>query len=569
MFLPKRSQTVLVLASPGGFSMPSSRSRSAVNRTEPQNLHGTTPPSPILISSINQNTKQNDSNNKQPQQVTMGCTQSQQVVLSQHGSAGIVATDVVTGIIQAFFSEKDFAKCIVRMETSRDTPIESVYKIDYEHELGRGAGGIVRKARHLVTGDCFAVKCLEKKRVNTTEEGLDQLRNEIALMCEIDHPNIVRIREVYESEDMLYIVQELCTGGELFDRLMDVDHFSEAESAQHIKKMASAISYLHEHGICHRDLKLENWLYTASGELVLIDFGLSKHFEKGQHLNDAVGTPYTVAPEIIRGDYDEKVDIWALGVLSYLLLSGETPFGGLDDEEASEVAKRISQCKLGFEPSYVWDGVSDSAKNFVRSLLTLDSEQRPTCKQIQKDAWIVNVHPRSSILLKPATVNAILGFRELSDFEKLQSEILSFTLFPEQVIELRKEFEKLDIEGDGEVSLVALRRAVSAAVDADVLEAAFNAIKLRREAFGIQWHEFLAAMISLAHVDERNMRLAFDRLDRNGKGYLTLGDVRYFGRLSPTFGDCCALSSDHPIITFADFKRVHISGGGNGIEIRC
>ena len=505
----------------------------------------------------------------------MGCAQSQQVVLSQDGAAGIVATDVVTGIIQAFFSENDFAKCIVRMETSRDTPIESVYKIDYENELGRGAGGIVHKARHLVTGDYFAVKCLEKKRVNTTEEGLDQLRNEIALMCEIDHPNIVRIREVYESEDMLYIVQELCTGGELFDRLVDVHHFSEAECAKMMKKMASDISYLHEHGICHRDLKLENWLYTASGELVLIDFGLSKHFEKGQHLNDVVGTPYTVAPEIMRGDYDEKADIWALGVIAYLLLSGETPFGGLDGEEPSEVADRIVQGKLDFEPSCVWDGVSDCAKDFVRSLLALDSEQRPNAKQIQKEIWIVTEQRRCSVLLKPATVNAILGFRELSDFEKLQSEILSFTLFPEQVIELRHEFEKLDSEGGGEVSLVALQKAVSATVDANILEAAFNAIKLRKEASGIQWHEFLAAMISIAHIDERNMRLAFDRLDRKGKGYLTLGDVRYFGRLSPTFGDCCALSSSsgQAVITFADFKRVHSShsleSAGDGIEVHC
>jgi len=512
-----------------------------------------------------QTTKNDRTNNPQ---VTMGCVQSQRAVLTQHGVAGTVGTDVVTSIIQTFFSEKDFAKCIVRMETSRDTPIESVYKIDYENELGRGAGGIVRKATHLVTGDFFAVKCLEKKRVNTTEEGLDRLRNEIALMCEIDHPNIVRIREVYESDDMLYIVQDLCTGGELFDRLEVVGRFSEAESARHIKKMASAISYLHEHGICHRDLKLENWLYMVSGELVLIDFGLSKHFEKGQHLNDAVGTPYTVAPEIIREDYDEKVDIWALGVIAYLLLSGETPFGGLDGEEADEVANRISQCKLSFEPSCIWNDVSDTAKAFVRSMLALDSEQRPDAKQILKDPWIINVHPCQNVLLKPATVHAILGFRELSDFKKLQSEILSFTLFPEQVIEVREEFEKIDTEGCGEVSLVALQRAVSVAVEADVLEAAFNSIKLRREALGIQWHEFLAAMISLAHVDERNMRLAFDRLDRNGKGYLTFGDLFYFGQLSPVFGNCCALSSDHSIMTFADFKSFH-NFSGDGIQMRC
>ena len=199
--------------------------------------------------------------------------------------------------------------------------------------LGSGVSGIVRLVVHRATGAKYAVKCLDLGMIATTE-GLTQLRDEIFIMCQLDHPNIVRIEEVYESTNEIYIVQELCVGGDLFDRLDEQPdyHYTEAQCAKLVKQMLSALRYIHKQGIIHRDLKLENFLFSSDrpdSELKMIDFGLSKHFEVGQHLYDKVGTPYTVAPEIIKGSYDEKSDLWALGVITYLLLSGETPFGGL------------------------------------------------------------------------------------------------------------------------------------------------------------------------------------------------------------------------------------------------
>ena len=156
---------------------------------------------------------------------------------------------------------------------------------------------MVRLVTHKATGVKYAVKCLDLGLVET-EEGLHQLREEIFIMCQLDHPNIVRLEEVYESHSEIYLVQELCLGGELFDRLDEQPdyHYTEAECARLVRQMLCAVRYLHSKGIIHRDLKLENFLFSSTSpdsELKMIDFGLSKHFKFGEIQHEAVGTPYT------------------------------------------------------------------------------------------------------------------------------------------------------------------------------------------------------------------------------------------------------------------------------------
>jgi len=174
-------------------------------------------------------------------------------------------------------------------------PIEQIYEgVKDGPVLGSGVAGIVRLVTHRTTGVKYAVKCLDIGLIDTME-GLRQLRNEIFIMCQLDHPNIVRIEEVYESTNEIYILQELCLGGDLFDRLDEQSdmHYTEAQCARLVKQMLSAVRYLHSKGIIHRDLKLENFLFTtkaADSELKMIDFGLSKHFESGEALHDKVGS---------------------------------------------------------------------------------------------------------------------------------------------------------------------------------------------------------------------------------------------------------------------------------------
>lgn len=277
---------------------------------------------------------------------------------------------------------------------------------------------------------------------------------------------------------------------------------------------------------------VENFLFSSQepdSELKMIDFGLSKHFELGQSLHDKVGTPYTVAPEIIQGAYDEKCDIWAVGVITYLLLSGETPFGGLDGESLLLVKENIMRAKLVFEPADVWAQVSEDGKGFVKRLLRADPKNRPTAREIQKDRWI-QVWAKKDISegnkLNSKTLESLVAFKENSDMQKILSEVLSFTLLPDQIADLRQEFELIDTDGDGEITLKALRTVLLENAEAGTLGALteqeivdiFDSIKTRKDEPTIRWHDFLAAGLSQARVDDRNLRLAFDRLDGNRRG---------------------------------------------------
>ena len=425
---------------------------------------------------------------------------------------------------------------VVHIEVPFGKPIEEVY--DGVHDgpvLGSGVSGLVRLTKHIATGVKYAVKCLDLGLVGT-KAGLEQLREEIFIMCQLDHPNIVRLEEVYESHSEIYLVQELCLGGELFDRLDEQPdyHYTESECARLVKQMLSAVRYLHSKGIIHRDLKLENFLFSSTAtdsELKMIDFGLSKHFRFGEVHHEAVGTPYSVAPEVIRGSYDERCDIWAIGVITFLLLSGDAPFGGCGGPEPLlTVRSNILRGDYQFEPEDVWSLVSDKAKEFIKSMLVIDPKHRPTARDAQKHAWLrewaSRLRKHDDNMLSPNVVKALVTFKEFSDMRKLLCEVLSFTLLPDQIKDLRKEFEKMDTDGSGEISLAALKQVLMinagagslGALTEEEVEDIFNAMRVKKTETRIHWHEFIAAGLSQCRVDDRNLRLAFDRLDSDHKG---------------------------------------------------
>jgi calcium-dependent protein kinase len=170
-------------------------------------------------------------------------------------------------------------------------------------------------------------------------------------MIETDHPNIIKLYEIYEDNRYLYLIMEECSGGELFDRILDrinnKNLYTEKQACTIFKQMMSAICYCHSSKICHRDLKPENLLFlntTEDAPLKVIDFGLSKIFGKEDHkMNTKVGTAYYVSPEVLAGDYDEKCDIWSCGVILYILLTGDPPFNGVND---NEIYKKIQAKKF-------------------------------------------------------------------------------------------------------------------------------------------------------------------------------------------------------------------------------
>ena len=475
----------------------------------------------------------------------------------------------------------DFQDIIVHYELY-GKPIEMVY--DGVHDgplLGEGVTGLVRQVTHLATGAQYAVKCLDISKIKT-EDQLQQLRQEIEIMCRLDHPHIVRLEEVYESEDEIYLIQELCQGGDLFDALDSQEQgvYTERQCVALVKQMLSSLRYLHSKGIVHRDLKLENFLFTASTEdssnfLHMIDFGLAKHFSSGKaELHDHVGTPYTVAPEVISSPtYDEKCDVWAIGVLTFLLLSGETPFGGdCQEDDLMEVRENILNANYTFYPDQ-WDGISTEAKDFITQLLVLNPKDRPNPVQCQSHPWLQkfnsennnnNIETRSTIAtnskqcdgknhntleqklydchlneggcnINPHVVKSLMEFQEYSTMQRLLREVLSYTLLPEQIGELKQEFLKIDVQGTGEICYSDFRRVlISSSKDQseESMRQIFNSLRIPQQVSPtsnnckedeptIHWHEFIAAELSLCHVDEHNIKRAFDRLDYDHKGYIT------------------------------------------------
>ena len=239
----------------------------------------------------------------------------------------------------------------------------------------------------------------------------------------------------------------------------------------------------------------------------------------------------SLAAEIIEGEYDEKVDVWALGVITYLLLCGDSPFGGLDGECLQTVRKNILDCNLVFEPKDVWDGISEDAKNFIRRLLTKDPEKRPSACEVQQDEWLekcANLDVNKSKPLNPDLVNNLIEFKSYSNLQKVLLEVVSFTLLPEQIKGLKEEFEKIDRDGDGEITLEELKEVLLNhrtgsdtsfnTLTENEIELIFDSFHIKTKGKTIKWHKFITAGLSRCDFDDRNLRLAFNRLDHSDKG---------------------------------------------------
>jgi len=287
-----------------------------------------------------------------------------------------------------------------RTPPSRNTPRRSVLET-YEigKELGSGAFSVVKAATHKDTLEIVAIKILDKYEED--DEQTQKFKQEIKIISSLTHENIVQFYELDEDDDNFYVVMELVGGGELFDYIIDKKVIPEKEALSIVVQVCKAIEYMHSEGTVHRDLKPENLLFTDIEHKVIkiADFGESKNFKDG-NLNTYCGTPDYMAPEIIRGDpYGPEVDIWAIGVITYVMLAGFPPFDGENDVE---VFASILAIRYDF-PSPEWDKISSEAKNFIQSILVDSPSQRLTAAGCLQHPWITNnLPPELRINTKPA-----------------------------------------------------------------------------------------------------------------------------------------------------------------------
>ncbi|XP_048163180.1 MAP/microtubule affinity-regulating kinase 3 isoform X8 [Corvus hawaiiensis] len=257
--------------------------------------------------------------------------------------------------------------------------------------IGKGNFAKVKLARHILTGREVAIKIIDKTQLNPTS--LQKLFREVRIMKILNHPNIVKLFEVIETEKTLYLIMEYASGGEVFDYLVAHGRMKEKEARAKFRQIVSAVQYCHQKHIVHRDLKAENLLLDADMNIKIADFGFSNEFTVGNKLDTFCGSPPYAAPELFQGKkYDgPEVDVWSLGVILYTLVSGSLPFDG---QNLKELRERVLRGKYRI-PFYM----STDCENLLKRFLVLNPTKRGTLEQIMKDRWINAGHEEDE--LKP------------------------------------------------------------------------------------------------------------------------------------------------------------------------
>lgn len=321
----------------------------------------------------------------------------------------------------------------------------------------------------------YAMKSIHLSRV-TEESFVTELKNEINILKQLDHPHIVRAIETFEYRNQIFIVMELCSGGgtsvvqewkrvcpllsldccspRLFWKpdLYSRDPYSEEEAARIVSSILSAIAYMHSRNIAHRDLKYENILFTSpspTAEIKLIDFGLSKVYGDDLQLTEGVGTVYTMAPEVLKGKYTRKADIWSIGVITYMLLSSQMPFYG---RKRRHIVEQILNCQYDFRGRR-WKRISQQAKNFIEELLVLDQDERIDATTALSSTWLNKRFAATTRgpLVEEETMarQAMLRYAGYTKLKRMALMVVAHKSTSEEIGILRKVFQKYDSGRDG------------------------------------------------------------------------------------------------------------------------
>ena len=347
------------------------------------------------------------------------------------------------------------------------------------------------------------------------------MATEVEILKQIDHPNIIKIFEFYEDEAFFYIVSELCTGGELFDRIAYETRLSEPDAAMIMKQVFSAVFYCHKNKIVHRDLKPENILYlneSIDSPLKIIDFGTSKTFVPNEIMNQKFGTPYYIAPEVLKKHYDEKCDIWSCGVILYVILSGKPPFTGSDEKE---IMKNVEKGTFSINiPEF--EDISSEAKRLILNLMAYDASKRPTAEEALNSEWIKEFAGKKSHLNVQLAKQTLLNLRKFRVHHKLQHAIWVFIIQNvtngEEKMKLLEVFKELDKDGDGILTREDIIRGYKTIFKvedpSDIVEKIMN--RVDSDVSGtIDYMEFLmGTMNKKKNLSKKILENAFKMLDK-------------------------------------------------------
>ena len=400
-------------------------------------------------------------------------------------------------------------------------------------KLGEGTFGEVFKVLHKDSKCIRAMKVINKLKTCMGEDEEKGIINEINILKDLDHPNILKVYEYFNTKVKFYIITELCTGGELFDRITEVKCFTERVSAHVMRQLLSAVRFCHSNNVIHRDLKPENILIDSEEErtkeffnIKVIDFGTCEIFKKNKMLDKQIGTPFYIAPEVLNNFYNEKCDIWSCGVIMYILLCGSPPFYGDTDDE---IYARVREGKFSLDGEE-WDEISDEAKDLIKNLLKKDLNKRLSCEDALGHSWLKKFANKekkdvSSEMLK----RVILNLKDYRADQKLQQAALAFIVRNqakrEEVNDLRKVFMEMNEKGDGHLTKEELYKGMSKILpikEAQLeVERIMGLIDNDQNGF-IEYEEFLRAGMNKEKIlTEENLLAAFKVFDKDGSGTIS------------------------------------------------
>ncbi|CAA2970005.1 calcium-dependent kinase 1-like [Olea europaea subsp. europaea] len=395
-------------------------------------------------------------------------------------------------------------------------------------KLGQGQFGTTFLCVEKETGKEYACKSIAKRKL-LSDDDVEDVRREIQIMHHLaGHPNVISIKGAYEDAVAIHVVMELCAGGELFDRIIQRGHYTERKAAELTRTIVGVVEACHSLGVMHRDLKPENFLFVDKKEeslLKTIDFGLSIFFKPGEKFTDVVGSPYYVAPEVLKKHYGVEADVWSAGVIVYILLSGVPPFWA---ENEQGIFEQVLHGELDFA-SDPWPSVSEEAKDLVRRMLVRDPKRRLTAYEVLCHPWVQVDGVAPDRPLDSAVLSRMKQFSAMNRLKKMALRVIAESLSEEEIAGLKEMFKMIDTDNSGHITFEELKvglKRVGANLNESEIYDLMQAADVDNSG-SIDYGEFVAATLHLNKIErEDHLFAAFSYFDKDGSGYITPDELQ-------------------------------------------
>ncbi|KAL9243509.1 hypothetical protein vseg_017386 [Gypsophila vaccaria] len=394
-------------------------------------------------------------------------------------------------------------------------------------ELGRGQFGITYLCTDNKSGEKYACKSILKRKLASKSDREDMKREVNILQHLSGQPNIVQFKAAFEDRQSVHLVMELCAGGELFDRIIALGHYSEKAAAQVFSQIVRVVQVCHFMGVMHRDLKPENFLISTRDHTALIkatDFGLSVFIQEGKVYRDVVGSAYYVAPQVLRRSYGKEIDIWSAGIILYILLSGVPPFWA---ETERGIFDAILKGGIDFE-SDPWPSISSSAKDLVKKMLNPDPKKRITPEEVLEHPWMVEGGDASDKPIDSAVLTRMKQFRAMNKLKKLALKVIAQNMSDEEIIGFKAMFTNIDTDNSGSITYEELKTGL-AQLGSKLTEDEVKQLMEAADVDGngtIDYTEFITATMNRHRLEtEENLSKAFRYFDKDNSGFITTDEL--------------------------------------------